>query len=194
MTTAGRVGTGNRTETGTRRAPLLGSVSLRALALDVGYWGASLCGILALVLRAWEPASLRALFPREVRLISWDGRPQPRRHSRTRLIGLTGLTQVQQDHGCQAGQLRRERQQKQQRQQLTGRACEGERWARWTRWRARSWAVEQALWQQRRVGGVEQVGRMMTLYMYRGVAPPAPSLPGTGYRACRCALASTASS
>lgn len=156
--------------------------------------GAHYCSILALVLRAWEPASLRALFPREVRLISWDGRPQPRRHSRTRLIGLTGLTQVQQDHGCQAGQLRRERQQKQQRQPLTGPACEGERWARWTRWRAGHAAGQSSRLCGSREGGWSGAGRTDDdLYMYRGVTPPRLALPGTVYRACGCALASTAS-
>lgn len=113
--------------------------------------GAHYCSIPALVLRAWEPASLRALFPREVRLISWDGRPQPRRHSRTRLIGLTGLTQVQQDHGCQATRLAScvgSGSRSSSRSSSLARVCEGEM-ARWTRWRARSWAVEQALWQQR---------------------------------------------
>jgi hypothetical protein len=54
-----RVGTGSRTETGTRRAPFLGNVSLHALPwlLLVGDgWSG---------VRAWEAASLRALFPRE---------------------------------------------------------------------------------------------------------------------------------
>lgn len=77
-----RVGTGTRTETGTRRAALLGSVSLRAFALVVGYS----CIRIRTSLGTWEPASLRALFPREVRLIL--GRPGTVGPSRAGTVAL----------------------------------------------------------------------------------------------------------